>query len=214
MILTPVVIADAPAQRQLVYAYTVGVSNTATNTTMSNIDDTIRSSNNDRGSITVGILGVESDGGLVVNVSETGRDNRTLAATTCVAYPDTNVTCGTSQITPEEMSVLRAVNPKFFNPSALDAKSHWRIAPPNSGVTIDYTAAKGSSDGTVAISGVRDIDGPQTTEHTEINYMYDVGKLVPTQVKEYQTVHQNQGGDHATVTIDITASLSSDSGAK
>jgi hypothetical protein len=212
MILTAVVIAQAAQLRQLVYSFSVGVNNDTTDSSAGNGTNAYSGSKSDMGTITVGVVGLEADGGLVVKVSESGRDNRTVAPATCVVYPSTNVLCDqTTVVTPEEYAVLRPLNPKFVDPTTLDSAGHWRIAPPGSGVTIDYTLGKVDANGVVPISGVRDEKSPQSTVHTEITYSYNAPKVVPTQVKEYQRIHQQSGTTNGTVTIDVTATLSSDS---
>lgn len=211
MILTAVVVAQAAPKRTLVYSYNVGLTNDTTDASMGNGTNAYSGSKSDLGTITVGVMGVEPDGGLVATIAQTGRDNRTIAPATCVAYASTNVVCDSTTVTPEELAVLRSLNPKFLDPTALDAKGHWHIAPPGSGVTIDYTTSKADGSGVLPITGIRDEKAPQSTTHTEITYAYNPTRLVPTNVKEYQTIHQNQGASTSTVTLDITASLQSDS---
>lgn len=205
--------AQAQPQRQLVYSYTVGVDNSSSDSSMSQYSDNTSNSTSDMGRITVGVIGVESDGGLVITVSEVGRSNRTVAPATCVDYSSTNVVCGTQVVTPEETSVLRALNPKFFDASALDAKRHWRIAPPGSGVTIDYSASP-LQNGVTTISGTRDESSADSTTHSEMTYTYDTSKLLPTQLKEYETIRVQTPSHRSTSTVDITANLVSDSGFK
>lgn len=205
--------AQTQPQRQLVYSYTVGVNNSSSDSSMSQYSDNTSNSTSDLGQITVGIIGVEADGGLVITVAENGRSNRTVAPATCVVYSSTNVECGAQVVTPEETSVVRALNPKFFDTSALDAKRHWRIAPAGSGVTIDY-AATPVQNGVTTISGTRDESAQNTTTHSEMTYTYDTSKLLPTQVKEYETVRVQAPTQQSTSTVDITASLVSDSGLK
>jgi hypothetical protein len=214
MMLTAVVIAQAAApERKLVYAFSVGVTNDTSDSSLGNGQNSYTGGSTDLGSIAVAVVGLEPDGGLVVKVSESGRNNRTIAPATCVVYPNTNVICDQSsvQVTPEEFVVLRPLNPKFLNLSALDAKSHWQIAPPGSGVSIDYTLGKPDANGAVPISGARDEKTPQSMTHTEITYDYNPTKVVATQIKEYQRVHQQGGNATGTTTVDVTANLTSDS---
>ena len=211
MMLTAILIAQSAPQRQLVYAFTVGVNNDTTDSSSGNGTNAYSGSKSDLGTITVGVVGVEPDGGLVVKISESARDNRTIAPATCVVYPNTNVLCDATNVSPEEFVVLRPLNPKFLDPTALDAKGHWHVAPPGSGVTIDYTLGKADANGALPISGTRDEKAPQSTVHTEISYAYNPAKLVPTQVKEYQRIHQQSGTTTGTITIDVTANLTTDS---
>ncbi len=204
-------VATTPV-RTLVYSFTVGVTNASSDASMATQSNNTRGQTSDLGTITITVRGVEPDGGLVVDIAEAARTNRSVAPATCVTYSSTNVICGAT-VTPEETSVLRTLNPKFFDPSALDTKGHWSIATPaSSGVTIDYIAAKSATPGSVDISGTRDEKSPQTTVHSEMTYAYDTAKLVSTQVKEYQTIRVNQGAQRSVITVDITANLTTDSG--
>jgi hypothetical protein len=213
MILTAAVIAQAAPERTLVYAFSVGVTNDTSDSSLGNGQNSYTGGSTDLGSITVAVVGLEPDGGLVVKVSESGRNNRTVAPAMCVVYANTNVVCDQSsvQVTPEEFVVLRPLNPKFLNPTALDAKSHWQVAPPGSGVSIDYTLEKPDASGAFPINGTRDEKTPQSLTHTEITYAYDPAKVVAKSIKEYQRIHQQGGNATGTTTVDVTANLTSDS---
>jgi hypothetical protein len=216
--------AQTKVERTLVYSFSVGVSNDTTDTSMSNqmssngadmqgtneyTDET-----SDQGTITVGVLGIEPDGGLVTNVSENARRNRTLAPVPCVVYPNSNIVCGTNgRVSPEERSVLRTLNPKFFDPSALDSKGQWTIDPAP-GVSLTFTAGK-PDNGIIPINGTRDEHTIDSSLHSEATYAYDMAKFMPTSIKEYETIRQQKGpGGYATFTVDVTASLTSDSTAQ
>lgn len=207
-LLASVLIAAGAPQRVLVYSFTVGLNN-RTEDTANEYTNVQNNANSDLGTITISVVGLESDGGLVVDVAESARTNRTVAPATCVIYSNTNVICGASVVTPEETSVLRPLNPKFVDPTALDAKGHWHIAPPGSGVSINYTLAKSADD--LSVSGVRDESSAQSTVHSEMTYTYDPAKVVTTKLHEYETIRQLGGTSRALVTIEVEASLTSDS---
>jgi len=214
MIATAAVLIAAAPLRQLVYSFTVGINDSTRDSSMSNHDAYENGQTSDMGTITVDVTGVEGDGGLVLSVAESGRNGRSVSPTECVVYANTNIMCGSVQLAPEESAVLRTLNPKFLDLSTLDDKNHWHIAPPGSGVTIDYSAAKGPTASTVAITGTRDEKSSQTMIHSEMTYTYDASTVVPTQVQEYETIHADQGARNSTTTIDVTAKLTSDSGVK
>jgi len=199
--------ADAP-ERVLVYSFNVGINNRNTDTAMGEYTNVQRNVNSDLGTITVSVIGLEADGGLVVNVAESARTNRSVAPATCVIYSNTNVVCGTAVVTPEETSVLRSLNPKFLDPTTLDAKGHWHMAPGH-GVTIDYTLNK-DADG-FSVSGTRDENAAQGTVHSEMTYGYDPAKVVATSVHEYETIRQLSGTSAGLSTIEVQATLTSDS---
>jgi hypothetical protein len=207
-LLASTLIAAAAPERVLVYSFTVGVNNRTADTAAGEYTNVQRNAASDLGTITVSVVGLSADGGLVVNVAEQGRSNRSVAPAECVIYPNTNVMCGAAVVTPEETSLLRSLNPKFVDPAALDAKGHWHIAPGN-GVTIDYTANVQGND--LSISGTRDENSPQATDHSEMTYTYSPAKVVTTKSHEYQTVRQLSGTQTGVTTIDVTATLTSDS---
>jgi len=207
-LLASTLIAAASPQRVLVYSFSVGINNRSVDSAMGEQSNVQNNEVSDTGTITVSALGLEADGGLVVNVAEQARTNRTSAPATCVIYSNTNVVCGASVMTPEETSVLRSLNPKFLDPTALDAKGHWHIAP-GPGVSIDFTASK-AGDG-LSISGTMDEDSSQGTVHSEMTYSYDPASAVTTKVHEYQTIRQTSGTSNAVTTVEVDANLTSDS---
>ena len=134
-LLASMLIAAAP-ERVLVYSFTVGINYRTVDSSAGEHGNLQRNEVSDLGTITVNVVGLDPGGGLVVNVAEDARTNRSVAPATCIIFSNTNVLCGSSVVTPEETSILRTLNPKFVDPTALDAKGHWHIAP-GSGVSID-----------------------------------------------------------------------------
>jgi hypothetical protein len=169
----------------------------------------------DTGTITVDVYGIRPDGGLQVEVSETGHTFRRAAPTVCAVYPTTKVAC-TGDIFPEEATVLSTLSPAFFDPSRLDAKNHWRDSNDVPGVTLDFTASapKGS---VVSISEQKSqkigggLGGNITGSAT---FEYDTSRRVTTQLKAYDTERPAQGqpGQYANIVYDITATLVTDNG--
>lgn len=218
-------------QRHLVYDFSVGITNDTHDTdassringmnagggaTMNGTGDTsYMGIASDTGKITVDAYGVEPDTGLVVKVSETAqRGNRSAAPVECVVYPTTNVVCADGQVNPEEMSVLRTLSPKFFDPAALDTKRHWHEGSAAAGVSLDFTVTGTSGDMvTIEEDNNQKIAGGQGgTVHGTATFTYDVAKTITTQMKEYDTIRQQTGpGQYANITVDVTASLDTDS---
>ena len=218
--------AQQTVQRRLIYDFSVGVQNDTrdTNSAVSNSggpnggsysgtgDTSYLGVASDMGTIDVDIYGVEPDGGLVLKVGENGRSNRNNAAVECVVYPTTNVVCGQGVVTPEEMAIIRTLSPKFFDPSALDAKRHWHEGSATAGVSLDFTA--GVPNGTlIPITAEDNEQLPHDgTLHATATYTYDMGKTVTTQVKDYETLRRQNGpGEYADIVFDITATLATDS---
>ncbi|MGB6985119.1 MAG: hypothetical protein WBD74_03985 [Candidatus Aquilonibacter sp.] len=206
-LLASMLIAAAPG-RVLVYSFTVGINDRTVDSAAGEHGDVHRNEVSDLGTITVTVVGLDPGGGLVVNVAESARTNRSVAPATCIIFSNTNVMCGSSVVTPEETSILRPLNPKFVDPTTLDAKGHWHIAP-GSGVSIDYTVSQNA--GGFAITGTRDESSPQGTVHSEMTYTYDAAKVVTTHVHEYQTVREQSGAVNALTTIEVQGTLTSDS---
>ncbi|HTX03642.1 MAG TPA: hypothetical protein VMD07_08160 [Candidatus Acidoferrales bacterium] len=219
--------AQPQPERHLVYDFSVGVQNDA-HASDAALEQTSGGSYNfspsgdtdygslasDNGTIDVDVLGLEPDGGLVVKVSEQAqRTNRTAAAVTCVVYPTTNTVCGAGAVNPEEMAVIRTLSPKFFDPSALDAKHHWHEGSDAAGISLDFTA--GTPSGNIVPISLDDnekIGGAQvSTIHGTDTYSYDMAKSVTTQLKEYDTIRKESGpGQYTNTVIDITATLATD----
>ncbi len=222
--------ADQPAAtRHLVYTFDVGIQNDSHSTdaavqgvgrgnggTVTGTGDTqYLGTGSDQGQIAVDVQGVETDGGLVVSVSEKAKNYRTAAPVTCVVYANTNVVCGTGVVNPEEMSVMRTLSPHFFDPTSLDAKKHWHEGSDAAGIGIDYTVAAMNN-------GILTIDAERTEKfqgstrgstQSSAKYVYDMNKLMPTAITEYTTIREETGpGAYSNITIDFKASLANDSG--
>lgn len=206
-LLGSMLIAAAP-ERVMVYSFTVGINNRTADTAIGSYGSHQRDMVSDIGTITVSVIGLNTDGGLVVNVAEDARTNRSVAPATCILYGNTNVVCGTSVVTPEETSILRTLNPKFVDPASIDAKGHWHIAP-GAGVAIDYTLSQNAAG--LAISGIRDENSPQGTVHSEMTYTYDPAKVVTKQLHEYETIRQLSGTVTGLTTVEVQATLTADS---
>ncbi|HTZ55073.1 MAG TPA: hypothetical protein VMB20_08400 [Candidatus Acidoferrum sp.] len=220
--------AQQTVERHLVYNFTVGVQNDTHDTDASSrhVNDAGGANANgtgdtsyegiasDSGTIPVDVFGVEPDGGLVVKVSESGtHGSRNAAAVECVVYPTTNTICASGQVYPEELAVIRTLSPKFFDPSALDAKHHWHQGSDAAGVSLDFIA--GPPAGTVVPISEDDnekVSGIQgSTLHGTDTYSYDMAKSVSTQLKEYDTIRKQTGpGQYSNIVIDITAQLATD----
>ncbi|MBV8638339.1 MAG: hypothetical protein JO322_09655 [Candidatus Eremiobacteraeota bacterium] len=222
--------ADQPAaQRHLVYTFDVGIQNDSHDTNsavrfngegngsvVTGTGDTqYQGTGSDMGQISVDVQGVETDGGLVVSVSEQAKKYRTAGATTCVVYANTNVVCGAGTVNPEEISVMRTLSPHFFDSTALDAKKHWHEGSDAAGIGIDYTVM-GIDNGIVTIDAQRNEKFQGSTRGTTSStakYTYDMNKLMPTAITEYTTIREETGpGQYSNITIDLKATLATDSG--
>jgi hypothetical protein len=229
--------ADTSAN-QLVYAFTYGSEQNITARDASDNAESVDSStgalsgsNNgishyhgslsDKGTMTVDIVKKQSDGGLILTISEAGETTRRAPAATCVVYGNTSVICDPNKtVYPEEYTLLRFLGANFVDPSQLDAKRHWAISQPSGGgdsVTADYTI-NSNANGAMQISETRTIrpaskNNPETDITTKIGY--DFTRTVPTSIDEYTTQRQENGTTGSTKTIyQTTLNLVSDTMAK
>jgi hypothetical protein len=238
--------AQDQSQRHLVYSFTLGVQSDAhqmtsqvqwqqaveggggavqTNTGAADMDSTKMVTGtgdtqnlgvaSDTGTISVDVQGMRPDGGLQVTVSEMGQRYRKAAPMVCAVYPTTKIACA-GEIYPEEALVLSTLSPTFFDPTRLDAKSHWRDSNDVPGVTLDFTASlpKGSL---VSISEqkLQQINGGLGGNVVgSATFQYDTVRRVTTQLKAYDTERPQQGqpGQYSNIIYDITATLTTDSG--
>jgi len=174
----------------------------------------------DRGTISVDILRVQPDTGLVLNISEKANDRRSSLAATCVVYGNTNVICDPNMhINSEELTLLRLLGSNFVDPVQIDAKNHWRVD--QSGVqdtnVADYTIDR-NDNGAMDISSLRTVkvEGAQGfTSTVNGKIAYDFTKTVPIKIVEDETLRQNNGaGSYTTVLTNVGLELTTDTAAK
>jgi hypothetical protein len=175
---------------------------------------------NDKGTMTVQVVGKESDGGLVVNISEQGEQIRRAPPATCVVYGNTNVICDPNKtVYTEEYTLLRFLGSNFVDPNALDANRHWAIAQntPSLNVKADYRI-NSNNNGIMQISETRSVHQPSMaslTTDVQTKIGYDFNRTVPTSVDEYVTQRHDNGAVGTSTTIyQTTLNLVSDSMAK
>jgi hypothetical protein len=175
----------------------------------------------DEGQIIVDVVQVQPDTGLVVQISEYGRNRRNAVQTECVVYGSAangNVVCDQSkgEVNEEEMSLLRLLGRSFIDRSLIDLHQHWETSQSSPDVTEtnDYTIAKEDA-GIMSIDFVRvlKVSGAQRFDATSHgSLVYDSKLSVPTSVKE-ETVtrkHIDQTRDDR-ISQQITLTLTTDS---
>lgn len=153
---------------------------------------------NDKGTMTVDVIRQQTDGGLIVTISEQGENARRSPPAECVVYGNTNVICDPNKsLYSEEYTLLRFLGSNFVNPSQLDANRHWAIVQAGAveNVTADY-AISSNNNGMMQIGEKRTIKesaaGHLTTDvQTKIGY--DFSRAVPTSVDEYATQYSDNG---------------------
>jgi hypothetical protein len=175
----------------------------------------------DKGTMTVQVIGTEKDGGLVVNISEAGQQTRRAPPATCVVYGNTRVICDPNKtVYTEEYTLLRFLGGKFVDPNQLDANKHWAatgLGGPGLTVSADY-AINSSNDGQMQIGEKRIVKasgvGHLTTD-VETKIGYDFNRSLPVSVDEYAAQYTDGGLKGTSTTIyQTTLNLVSDTMAK
>lgn len=218
-------LADGTPIRHLVYNFDVTLSTTATmhDSGIGGDGNATGTTNyhagtSDQGTITVDVMQVQPDTGLVVQISELARNRRDKQPTVCVTYGNGAVVCDQSngQLNEEEMNLLRFLGRNFVNSALLDSHNHWQYASNDSqsAETNDYTIAK--TDGSVLdinYQRVLKVSGAQGFNATTSGSMtYNKALSMPVAVKEETMTRKDTGmGNYDTVRQDLTFNLSQDS---
>jgi hypothetical protein len=169
----------------------------------------------DKGTISVDVNGMRSDGGLQVEVSETGQTYRKAAPMVCAVYATTKIACA-GEILPEEAAVLSTLSPSFFDPSRLDSKNRWHEDGGVPGVSLEFRASAPSGS-VITIDETKNAQvagGLGGTTAGSATFTYDTVRRVTTALKAYDTERPTQGqpGQYSNIILDITATLASDTG--
>ncbi len=174
--------------------------------------------NSDKGTITVDVLAVQPDTGLVVSVAEQGRGDRTAVPAMCVVYGIGSVVCDAEKkVNEEEMTLLRMLGRNFVNPSQLDIKRHWQNvnAMPGGKETNDYTIASDDNNGLLSIDYQRvlTIEGANGYRaDTNGSLSYNQKLSVPLKIKEDTVTRRHVGqGQDDRIEQQLTLTLTTDS---
>jgi hypothetical protein len=173
----------------------------------------------DKGTITVDILRQQTDGGLVVDISEQGESVRRAPPATCVVYGNTNVICDPNKtVYTEEYTLLRFLGTNFVDPSQLDANKHWSIVQNGSSETVSADYSINSNNGGNMQIGekrqIKEIGAGHLTSDVQTKIGYDFSRAIPTSVDEYVTQHVDSGLKGTSTNIyQTTLSLASSSSA-
>jgi hypothetical protein len=231
MLLAPVAARADSTTATLVYNFTYSANQAVASrdqSTMDNIDlvqptnsvhvtsgiSNYRGTLDDKGTMTVELLGKQPDGGLIVSVSEQGQEIRRAPPADCVVYGNTQVMCDPNKtVYTEEYTLLRFFGQNFV-PTSLDAKRHWQITQnsPTRDVTADYVIGP-TTTSNVQISEARKIrqtGGGSLTTDVESKIGYDTSRSIPTSVAEYVWQRHDNGVAGTSTTIyQTTLQLSS-----
>ena len=198
--------ATYPPSRHFVYAFTI-----ATDARPASADD----QRSDTGSIQVDVVSFQSDTGTVVRVSEQSRTRASAQPSLCVAYGTGLVQCDAiTNVTVEEMSLLRLLGRNFLNWGEIDNQRSWRNgAFDGRAREADDYRIVGQAHGQFDIAFERVLDVPGSdgfTSTTEGRLTYSEERSAPTSLRQ-ETITKPQSGDRAPVVEDLTLTLRSDS---
>jgi hypothetical protein len=176
----------------------------------------------DKGTMTVNIIGKQPDGGLVMNINELGQNARRAPAATCVVYGNTRVICDPNKtVFTEEYTLLRFLGLNFVDPNQLDTNKHWNatgLSGPGLDISASYTI-NSNNGGQMQIGETRKLTstGSQIRVTTDIESKigYDYNRSLPTSVEEYVQQRNDQGTNGTSLsTYQTTLQLASDTMAK
>jgi hypothetical protein len=173
----------------------------------------------DKGTITVDIVRQQTDGGLVVDISEQGQSVRRAPPATCVVYGNTNVICDPNKtVYTEEYTLLRFLGTNFVDPSQLDANKHWSIVQNGSSETVSADYSINSNNGGNMQIGekrtIKEVGAGHLTSDVQTKIAYDFSRAVPTSVDEYVQQHVDSGINGTSTNVyQTTLSLASSSSA-
>lgn len=221
-----VALADGPAPiRHLTYKFDITLSTTSTvhdsgigGDGPASGSSEFHGGSSDEGTITVDVMQVQPDSGLVVQVAEQARNRRDAVPTMCVVYGNGATVCDQSkgQLNEEEMTLLRFLGRNFVNPALMDAKKHWQYASSDAQAkeSNDYTITKSTGDVLdIAYQRVLNVGGVGAFDATtDGSLTYNQKLSVPVSVSEETTTRKNTGaGNYDTVRQQMAFSLTGDS---
>ena len=164
------------------------------------------------GTIAVEVMREESDGGLVLRVSEPAPQNPSggdASGATCVAFGDTTVVCDPNRaVSPEAAALLELLGKNFVDAARIDAARHWRVVTAGGyATTADFTI-EGSAGTKLAIAeqAVREQPGSQEKIEVTASIVYDAARSLPLSIDE-STVERSARGDVVSETISSHTTL-------
>lgn len=173
---------------------------------------------NDDGTIAVDILSVDPDGGVVLGVSEHGRQGRLGEPARCVTYGNTYFVCeGGKQVNAEEMELVRYLGNRFSTLSPLDTNQHWQYRQTaadfqeQTDFTVVSVAQGVASIQLERVSKAGGAGGALSTTNGRI--VYDRRKSVPVSIRAQTVTSSDQpGGATSRNQVQIKLDLVADSG--
>lgn len=181
--------------------------------------ETVNQSDNSQGTISVDVMGIAGDDGLIVRATQHEKQSGiTTAPSTCEVYGDGRVLCSAQegQMTDSINALFMRLGRNYYDPSIVDDKGRWDHRSDFKGVSIrtTYSMPKKADAGPSRIDEHREVRGTgslaeNTDEDTTV--MYDVALSVPVSIAS-QVTPQSRGVAYTRRKVVIT--LQSDSFAK
>ncbi len=169
-----------------------------------------------KGTISVDVIGVTSDGGLVVDVSE-NTDTRKAAAARVAIVGNSLSYAPSSNVTEEESDVLRFLSRTFVKEGELSDGTTWSDSSQAPGTTerTTYKVTAVHADAKtidVAVDETTSVTGPHGFEGTTRGTLtYDTDVLVPLTLSLATRRRFSEVGQSVTVDMKLTSTLTSDS---
>lgn len=157
------------------------------------------------GTIAVELVHQESDGGMVVNVSELPGG----APDTCVVFGDTTVVCDPAhEVSAEARALLALLGKDFVDPLRIDASRHWRIASQGPNGSVDYTIVRSAQTLLeIDATGVRTQPGDPSKTTIEAKIEYDAVRSLPVSVYESTIERSRHGAIDEAITTHVSLKL-------
>jgi hypothetical protein len=170
---------------------------------ISGVADSTASGSN-QGTISIDVVGLRPDTGLVANVTETSREITHATTIQCITWGIGTVVCEPGkQPTPEEDALLRFLGRAFINSSRIDENNHWRIATSSKqqSETDDYRITA-NTNGLMNIkfdrvSSATGANGYSAT--TDGSLTYDANLTVPRQIDESTVMRADTVGGNVSL---------------
>lgn len=202
--------------RHMVYDMSVNISGQLSQEGYAGTTTSSGGGTGDRGELTVDVLAVQPDSGLVVTIAEQARGSRSADPATCVTYGTGQIVCETGKkINEEEYTLLRLLGKDFVNPALMDSHHHWQLSTTSADTseTNDYTLSNQSNGmATIVLSRDLKVGGPQGYDASTTGHVsYNLRLNMPVSVTEETETRAQTGDSYNRVDQMVTLRLASDS---
>lgn len=156
--------------------------------------ETVNQSDNSQGTISVDVLGIAGDDGLIMRATQHEKQSgQTSAPVTCEVYGDGRVLCSAQdQMTDSINALFMHLGRNYYDPSIVDDKGHWDHRSDFKDFTIhtSYSMPKKADSGPSRIDEHREVRAKGSlAENTDedATVMYDISMSVPDSITSQVT---------------------------